>query len=274
MTVNCGLDLHRQQITFDWVDNETGEFAGGRIAPANRDSFREWLGRFEGRRVELVVEGCTGWRFVAEECRRAGVGVHVADPGEATTIGRSHKKRAKTDRVDARHLRELLEDGKVPESWLPPPQALEARALVRLYRDLVQERSRWQQSRSASTGSGAFTPSSSGPSSATRPASPPPTMRCATPAWTSRCTPPTANAPAGGSPAKAPRCCAGRCTRLPATPRAPAPRTTTTTCGRPHGSVGERATLSVARKLTRRCHHRLRALGHQAFAEVPDIQAA
>ena len=145
MTVNCGLDLHRQQITFDWVDNDTGECASGRITPANRESFRAWLAKFEGRHVEVVVEGCTGWRFVAEECRRAGFTVHVADPGEATTIGRSHKKRAKTDRVDARHLRGLLEAGKVPESWLPPPQALEARALVRLYRDLMQERSRWQQ---------------------------------------------------------------------------------------------------------------------------------
>jgi len=145
MTVKGGLDLHRAQITFDWVDTETGECAAGRIEPANRDSFRRWLAGFEDRGVDLVVEGCTGWRFIAEECRAAGVGIHVADPGEAATIGRSHKKRAKTDRVDARHLRRLLEEGRVPESWLPPPQALEARARVRLYNDLVQERSRWQQ---------------------------------------------------------------------------------------------------------------------------------
>lgn len=31
---------------------------------------------------------------------------------------------------------------------------------------------------------------------------------------------------------------------------------------------GRRATLSVARKLTRRCHHRLRALGDEAFRAV------
>jgi hypothetical protein len=36
----------------------------------------------------------------------------------------------------------------------------------------------------------------------------------------------------------------------------------------------QRATLSVARKITRRCHHRLRALGEQAFAELPDSIAA
>ena len=35
------------------------------------------------------------------------------------------------------------------------------------------------------------------------------------------------------------------------------------------GRLGKkRAALSVARKLTRRCHHRLRALGDDAFAEV------
>jgi transposase len=30
----------------------------------------------------------------------------------------------------------------------------------------------------------------------------------------------------------------------------------------------KRAALSVARKLTRRCHHRLRALGDEAFADI------
>ena len=32
----------------------------------------------------------------------------------------------------------------------------------------------------------------------------------------------------------------------------------------------QRATLAVARKLARRCQHRLRVLGEQAFAELPD----
>jgi transposase len=138
------LDLHRKQISFDWVDTETGELCRGRLAPANRESFRGWLAEFGDRPVELVVEGCTGWRFVAEECLAAGAVVHVADPAEAAAA-RGKKRRAKTDKVDAKALRVLAEQHRVPDSWIPPRQVLEVRALVRLYQDLMGQRIGWQQ---------------------------------------------------------------------------------------------------------------------------------
>src|SRR4051812_34945922 len=104
MAIVGALDIHRQQITFDWVDAESGESGRGRITPADRVGFHKWLGRFVGRAMEIVVEGCTGWRFIVEECQAAGVTVHVADPAEAAGA-RSRKMRAKTDRIDARQLR-------------------------------------------------------------------------------------------------------------------------------------------------------------------------
>ena len=145
MGIVGALDLHRKQVTFDWVDTESGQNRRGRLSPANRDSFRRWLAQFDDRSVELVVEGCTGWRFVAEECLAAGAVVHVADPAEASVAGRGKKRRAKTDKVDARALRELLEQGRVPDSWIPPRQVLEVRAQVRLYHDLLGDRISWQQ---------------------------------------------------------------------------------------------------------------------------------
>ena len=48
MAVAGGLDLHRGQLTFDYVDLGTGESLRGRISPADRDSLREWLRRFDG----------------------------------------------------------------------------------------------------------------------------------------------------------------------------------------------------------------------------------
>jgi transposase len=140
-----GLDLHRKQVTFDWVDTDSGEHRRGRLAPANRETFRGWLAQFGDRPVELVVEGCTGWRFVAEECLAGGAVVHVADPAEASVAARGKKRRAKTDRVDAQALRVLAEQGRVPDSWIPPWQVLEVRAKVRLYHDLRADRIRWQQ---------------------------------------------------------------------------------------------------------------------------------
>jgi transposase len=141
-----GFDVHRSQITFDYVDDSTAQVTRGRITPADRANVRRWLGRFAdiGVPVHFAVEGCTGWRFVVEECRAAGVEVHLADPGE-TAAARGRKRRAKTDRLDARHLRQLLVEGRLPESWMAPEHVLETRAVVRLYKDLQDERTAWMQ---------------------------------------------------------------------------------------------------------------------------------
>jgi len=144
MAIVGGLDIHRRQITFDWVDHDSGESGRGRISPADRVGLRKWLEQFAGKPLELVVEGCTGWRFVAEECQAAGVPVHVADPAEAAGP-RNRKMRAKTDKIDARKLRMQLEKGDIHDSWIPPRQVLEIREKVRLYLDLIEDKQRWQK---------------------------------------------------------------------------------------------------------------------------------
>lgn len=40
MAIVGGFDVHRAQITFDYVDCETGEVSSGRIVPADRDEHR------------------------------------------------------------------------------------------------------------------------------------------------------------------------------------------------------------------------------------------
>lgn len=144
MTIVMGLDQHRAQITYDLLDTETGEVRGGRVCPADRESFREFLGRFAGAKVEAAVEATTGWRFLVEELQRIEAEVHLAEPAE-TSERRGRKKRAKTDRADARLLRELLIAGRLPESWIPPEHILELRSKVRLRHTLAEQRSEWQQ---------------------------------------------------------------------------------------------------------------------------------
>jgi transposase len=144
MAIVGGLDLHRRQITFDYLDTASGEVCGGRIAPADREHLRLWLRRFDGRATAFAVEACTGWRFVVEELERVGAVVHLAEPADTAAL-RGRKRRAKTDRVDARHLRELVLAARVPESWIPPAHVSEARTRIRLYKALVDERSGWLQ---------------------------------------------------------------------------------------------------------------------------------
>jgi len=145
MGIVGAFDIHRGQLTYDYVRTETGEVRRGQIRPADRQHLRGWLTGFQGEEgVAFAVEACTGWRYVAEELRRAGCEVHLAEPAELSEK-RGPKKRAKTDAADARHSRELLQQGRTPESWIPTTEILDAREMIRLYKDLMEERGSWLQ---------------------------------------------------------------------------------------------------------------------------------
>ena len=144
MAIVMGLDQHRAQITADWLDTETGEVSRRRISPAHRAGVRRFCQEFRGQQLEVALEATTGWRFVAEEFRRVGAVVHLAEPAE-TAARRGNKKRAKSDRADARHVRELLMIGRLPESWIPSDHILDLRARVRLRHTLSHQRGEWQQ---------------------------------------------------------------------------------------------------------------------------------
>jgi transposase len=145
MPIVGGLDIHRRQLTFDYLDTVTGEVKRGQIAPADRAHLRAWLARFAGRDdVAFAVEGCTGWRYVAGELAAAGVAAHVGEPAD-TAAARGRKRHAKTDKTDSAHLRRLLAEGRLPECWIPPAQILEYRALLETYHDLRAEHTAWVQ---------------------------------------------------------------------------------------------------------------------------------
>ena len=61
MGIVGGFDIHRREITYDYVDDESGEVSRGRVTPADREHVWEFLGRFSGcDKVNFAVEGCTG----------------------------------------------------------------------------------------------------------------------------------------------------------------------------------------------------------------------
>ena len=144
MSIVMGLDQHRAQITGEWIDTATGEVQRTRVAPADRAAVRKFVSRFDGQELEVALEATTGWRFVVEELRRVGAVVHLAEPAETAGL-RGPKKRAKSDRADARHLRELLMIKRLPESWIPPEHILDLRERVRLRHTLSEQRGEWQQ---------------------------------------------------------------------------------------------------------------------------------
>ena len=145
MAIVGAFDVHRRQVTFDVLDTGSGQVRRGQVRPACRATLRQFLARFASEeQVAFAVEGCTGWRFIVEELERAGIEVHLADPA-ATADARGPKRRAKTDRTDTRQLREQLVEGRLPESWVPPPLVREIRAKLELYHDLREEHTAWVQ---------------------------------------------------------------------------------------------------------------------------------
>jgi transposase len=137
MRIVGALDVHRKQLTFDYVDTDSGQVSRGKIAPADRPHLAVWLReRFaDVDDVTFSVEACTGWWYVTDELRRAGVKVHLAEPADMAAV-RGRRSHAKTDRADARLMREAAQDGRIPLVHIPPEHVLECRALLSTYNDL------------------------------------------------------------------------------------------------------------------------------------------
>src|SRR5256886_14222177 len=105
MPIVGGLDIHRKQITFDYLDADTGQVRRGQISPADRVHLRAWLARFAGREdVAFALEACTGWRDIAEELAAAGVTAHLAAPAP-TALPPGPQRPAPTHKNESPHPR-------------------------------------------------------------------------------------------------------------------------------------------------------------------------
>ena len=56
MAIVGGLDIHRRQITYDYLDTGSGETRRGQLSPATRLELRAWLARFTGQQADFALE--------------------------------------------------------------------------------------------------------------------------------------------------------------------------------------------------------------------------
>ena len=97
MSIVGAFDVHRRQLTVDYLDTVTGEVKRGRVVPADREHLRAWLARFaDWDDVAFAVEGCAGWRYVTQELAAARIAPHLGEPAD-TAAARGRKRHAKTD---------------------------------------------------------------------------------------------------------------------------------------------------------------------------------
>jgi hypothetical protein len=151
MSIVGGLDIHRKQLTFDYLDTVSGQVSRGQVAPADREHLRAWLARFAGRGDDaaFAIEGCTVWRYVAGELTAAGIGVHLAEPAD-TAFARGRKRHAKTDKTDSRHLRQLLAAGRAVHAPPTRPLQIAGKPLSRHAGDRCQRKPPQQHDRASS----------------------------------------------------------------------------------------------------------------------------
>src|SRR5574341_1069420 len=86
MAIVGGLDIHRRQITYDYLDTTTGQTRRGQLSPATRLELRAWLDQFDPQQASFALEATTGWRFVTEELQRVGIRAHLAQPADTRAL--------------------------------------------------------------------------------------------------------------------------------------------------------------------------------------------
>jgi transposase len=82
----------------------------------------------------VVLEATYGWYWAADTLAQAGATVHLAHP---LGVKMFTYRRVKNDERDAADLADLLRMGRLPESWIAPPEIRGLRELVRYRHKLV-----------------------------------------------------------------------------------------------------------------------------------------
>src|SRR3979411_2426724 len=136
--VYIGIDLHRKRSQVAALDGN-GELLFNRRVASRADELFKAIGDSGEEPVEVVFEATFGWGWLADMLAEAGMPAHMAHPLATKAISSA---RVKNDSVDAKTLAHLLRTNLLPEAWLAPPPAREARRLVRMRAGLVRIRAK------------------------------------------------------------------------------------------------------------------------------------
>src|SRR5215203_2816558 len=143
--VYVGVDLHRKRSHVVALD-PTGEVVLSRRIGNAPTEFLRIFGELEPQPIEVVFEATYGWSWLADLLADVGIPAHMAHPLATKAISAA---RVTNDAVDATTLAHLLRTNLLAEAWIAPPDAREARRLVRTRAGLVRMRSRVQSQRHA-----------------------------------------------------------------------------------------------------------------------------
>ena len=137
--VHVGVDLHRKTSHVVALDDDGAVVLRRRVG-SRPDELMRVFGELEPAPLEVAFEATFGWSWFADLLADAGIPAHMAHPLATKAISSA---RVKNDSVDAKTLAHLLRSNLLPEAWIAPPEAREARrSLARMRTSLVRLRTR------------------------------------------------------------------------------------------------------------------------------------
>lgn len=138
-TVFVGVDLHQKKWHVTAIVDDQEVFNGS--MPPEPEAFFKFLRRFDHNPISVAYEaGCFGF-WLYEILMNSGIACTVTPP---SLLPVESGNRVKTDRRDSRKLTYLLSKGLLKEVWVPSPQQLAHRQVVRRRRQLIGDRVRVQ----------------------------------------------------------------------------------------------------------------------------------
>jgi transposase len=131
-----GCDFHPSYQQIAMVDTETGELWEGRLEHEQGEA-RRFYEALQGQSVRVGMEAVGNSQWFEQLLAELG---HELWIGDAAQIRRLVVRQQKTDRRDAKHILELLLDGRFPRLWVPSAAMRDARQLLRHRQKLVEIR--------------------------------------------------------------------------------------------------------------------------------------
>jgi transposase len=139
LMIVVGCDLHTRQQQVALLNTDTGELRDQELSHIGDDVERFYAALSPPVTVGIESTGYSLWFHAL--LQRLG---HTLLVGEAAKIRAMVVRKTKTDRRDARHLRDLLKDDRFPVVWIPDPTTRDLRTLIK-HRPVSSVSGRWSK---------------------------------------------------------------------------------------------------------------------------------
>jgi transposase len=132
-----GCDYHPSYQQIAMMDTESGELVERKLGHEKGEA-QKFYEALRGQAVRVGMEAVGNSEWFERMLGELGHELWIGDAGQ---IRRLVVRQQKTDRRDARHILDLLLDGRFPRLWLPSAEMRDVRQLLRHRQKMVELRS-------------------------------------------------------------------------------------------------------------------------------------